>query len=81
MHVPLRHLRRLSGDGEVLGERGRFGDEDVGGARVLPALCATSSANGAPVGSAASHLHDDTNRFEVGGVALPKRLWPFFQPI
>ena len=68
-HVPLRHLRLLSGDGEVLGEKGLLGDEDVGGARVLPAVCARSSANGAPVGSATLNLYNETSRCEVGGVA------------
>ena len=58
VHVSLRHLRRLSGDDEGFGKRGRFGEEDVRGARVLPVLCATSSAIAAPVGSVASHLPD-----------------------
>ena len=76
VHVSLRHLRRLSGDDEGFGKRGRLGEEDVRGATVLLVLCATSSANGAPVGSAASPLHDDTSRFEVGGPKTFVALFP-----
>ena len=52
-HVLLRHLRRLSRDGEVTEEEGCFGNVDAGGARVLPAplrkeLCQRSALLEAP---------------------------------
>ena len=77
VHVSLRHLRRLSGDGEVHEEKGRFGDEDVVGARVLPALlrkelCQRSALLGAP-----RRILTTIRVSLIGGVPFPKLVSPF----
>ena len=77
VHVSLRHLRRLSGDGEVHEEKGRFGDEDVGGARVLPALLRKELCQRSALPEALRRILTTIRVGLIGGVPLPKLVSPF----